>query len=80
MLPTYGRQRESLQGHKAQESKRSRPELILRDARRDTAFRGGRKPLKRRGKVVRVLLGSARAEREIRKGFSITGKEKSSEE
>jgi len=43
-------------------------------------FLSGSKPLKRRGKVVRVLQRSARAERETRKGFSITRKEKSSEE
>jgi hypothetical protein len=40
---------------------------------------GGRKPLKRRSEAVRVLGGSARAEREAGNGFSITGGEESSE-
>jgi hypothetical protein len=43
-------------------------------------FLGGSKPLERRGKAGRVLSESARAERGTRKGFSITRKEKSSEE
>lgn len=43
-------------------------------------FPGGRKPLERGGKVVRVLPGSARAERGVREGSSITWKEKSSGE
>lgn len=43
-------------------------------------FLGGRKPLEHRGKVVKVLTRSARAERRIRKGFSITWEEESSEE
>jgi len=49
-------------------------------SREGHGFSGGRKPLKRRSEAVKGLEGSARAEREIRKGFSITGEEKSSEE
>jgi len=43
-------------------------------------FLGGSKPLERRGEAVRVLPGSAGAERETREGFSITREEESSEE
>jgi len=43
-------------------------------------FLGGRKPLERRGKAVRVLSESAGAERMAREGFPITREEKGSEE
>jgi hypothetical protein len=41
-------ERESLRGQKSQESKRPRPELILREAREGHGYSGGLKPLKHR--------------------------------
>lgn len=38
MTSSSPEEREDLRGQKSQESKRSRPELILREARRGTAF------------------------------------------
>jgi hypothetical protein len=41
-------EREDLRGLKSQESKRPRPELILREAREGHGFSGGIKPLEHR--------------------------------
>jgi len=70
---------ESLRGRKAQESKRSRPELIVQGSKEGHGFFGGRKPLKHREEAGRFFSGVQEWRERLGKGFSITGEEKSSE-
>jgi hypothetical protein len=73
------RRRENLRGQKSQESSCPRLGLILREAEEGNGFSRGKKPLRRRSKVVRFW-GKARERREGRENLpSITGKEKGSE-
>jgi hypothetical protein len=59
------RRRENLRGQKSQESSCPRLGLILREAKEGNGFSRGRKPLRRRSKVVRFW-GKARERREGR--------------
>jgi hypothetical protein len=63
------KRRESPRGHKAHESNRFRPELILRGARsKGHGFFSGSKSLERRYKVRQGFVGERRSGREVRKG------------